>query len=60
MSSIHLSHESAPYLCGREGVWVMGAEKEEGIGGRYGGSGKKILGGFFLVREVWQSLPRSL
>lgn len=47
MSSIHLSHESAPYLCGREGVWVMGAEKEEGIGGRYGGSGKKILGGFF-------------
>lgn len=56
MSSINLSHESAPYLCGREGVWVMGAEEE----GRYGGSGKKILSGFFLVREVWQSLSQSL
>lgn len=48
MSSIHLSRESAPYLCGKEGVWVMGAEKEEGIEGRYGGSGKKILSGVFF------------
>lgn len=48
MSSIHLSHESAPYLCSREGVWVMGAEKEEGIGGRYGGSGKTIFSGFYF------------
>lgn len=26
----------------------MGAEKEEGIEGRYGGSGKKISSGFFF------------
>lgn len=25
-----------------EGVWIMGAEKEEGIGGRYGEGGKKM------------------
>lgn len=61
MSSIHLPHESAPYLCGREGVWVMGAEKEEGIGGRYGGSGKKILGVFFFSkRSVAVTTPITL
>lgn len=30
----------------------MGAEKEEGIGGRYGGSSKKKLRFFFCKREV--------
>lgn len=61
MSSIHLSHESVPYLCGREGVWAMGAEKEEGIGGRYGGSGKKILSGvFFGKRSVAVTISITL
>lgn len=44
----HSSNESTPYLCGRESVWIMGAEEEEGIGRRYGGSGKKILNCFFF------------
>lgn len=61
MSSIHLSCESALYLCGRGGVWVMGAEKEEGIRRRiwrkWQENFKWWFFGFFLV---WQSVSPSL